>query len=70
MTFPAEILDAAQCERHKIGAAPSIEEAGGRHLVRGGNFEVLEGDPPGVRTVILEFPEGRRIEVVSRRRIP
>jgi uncharacterized protein (DUF1330 family) len=54
--FQATILDAEQYEHYKAAAAPSIAAAGGRYLVRGGNPVVLEGDPPTVRTVILEFP--------------
>jgi len=34
----------------------TIEKYGGRYLVRGGKTEVREGEWPGPRTVILEFP--------------
>ena len=34
----------------------TIAKYGGRYLVRGGTMEVREGDWPGRRTVILEFP--------------
>lgn len=34
----------------------TIEKYGGRYLVRGGRTEVREGEWPGPRTVILEFP--------------
>jgi uncharacterized protein (DUF1330 family) len=34
----------------------TIAKYGGRYLVRGGKSEVREGDWPGPRTVILEFP--------------
>ena len=37
-------------------AAASIAAAGGRYIVRAGEIEVLEGDAPAGRTVILEFP--------------
>jgi uncharacterized protein (DUF1330 family) len=53
--FQAEIFDAEQYETYRTAAAPNIASAGGRYLVRGGNPEVLEGDPSNVRTVILEF---------------
>jgi uncharacterized protein (DUF1330 family) len=34
----------------------TIAKYGGRYLVRGGKTEVREGEWPGPRTVILEFP--------------
>ncbi len=34
----------------------TIAQYGGKFLVRGGASEVLEGEWPGVRRVILEFP--------------
>jgi len=34
----------------------TIAKYGGRYLVRGGKTEVREGEWPGSRTVILEFP--------------
>ena len=37
-------------------AAASIHAAGGRYVARGGDVEVLEGDAPAGRTVVLEFP--------------
>ena len=38
---------------------PTLEAYGGRFLVRGGAFAVLEGDLPYERIVILEFPTRR-----------
>jgi uncharacterized protein (DUF1330 family) len=37
-------------------SAANIVAAGGSYLVRGGEIEVLEGDAPARRTVVLEFP--------------
>ena len=34
----------------------TIAKYGGRYLVRGGTMELREGEWPGPRTVILEFP--------------
>ncbi len=34
----------------------TIAKYGGRYLVRGGKMELGEGEWPGPRTVILEFP--------------
>lgn len=36
--------------------APQIEAYGGRYLVRGGDFEILEGGWSPKRLVVLEFP--------------
>ena len=33
-----------------------IARHGGRYLVRGGDFQVLEGDAPFSRLVVVEFP--------------
>ena len=34
----------------------TIKKHGGRFLARGGDTVVLDGDPPGKRNVIIEFP--------------
>ena len=54
--YEGEILDPQRYEDYREAAAPNIASAGGRYVVRGGNPEVLEGEPPTKRTVILEFP--------------
>jgi uncharacterized protein (DUF1330 family) len=41
---------------YKAKVAPSILAAGGKYLVRGRDVEVLEGEPPAGRTVVLSFP--------------
>lgn len=38
----------------------TIAKYGGRYLVRGGKMELREGEWPGPRTVILEFPSLER----------
>ena len=38
----------------------TIAKYGGRYLVRGGKMELREGEWPGSRTVILEFPSLER----------
>jgi uncharacterized protein (DUF1330 family) len=40
----------------------TIAKYGGRFLVRGGRNEVREGEWPGTRTVILEFPSLARAQ--------
>ena len=54
--YQAEVLDAERYEEYKAQAGPNVAAAGGRYLVRGGEVEALEGDPPAGRTVVLEFP--------------
>jgi uncharacterized protein (DUF1330 family) len=53
--YQGEVLDAERYDEYKTKAAASII-AGGRYLVRGGDVEVLEGEAPAGRTVVLEFP--------------
>ncbi len=55
--YQGEVLDPQRYEVYKLKAAESIETAGGRYLVRGGEVEVLEGDAPAGRTVVVEFPD-------------
>jgi uncharacterized protein (DUF1330 family) len=55
--YQGEVLDPERYEQYKAVAAASIEAAGGRYVVRGGAFDVLEGEPPDGRTVVVEFPD-------------
>ncbi|MDE3087161.1 MAG: DUF1330 domain-containing protein [Acidobacteriota bacterium] len=54
--YQGEVLDPVRYEAYKAEAAESVREAGGRYLARGGEVEVLEGEAPPGRTVVLEFP--------------
>lgn len=54
--YQGEVTDTERYEEYKPKSAGSITAAGGRIIVRGGDVEVLEGDPPPSRTVVLEFP--------------
>jgi uncharacterized protein (DUF1330 family) len=54
--YQGEVLDPERYEVYKDKAAASILAAGGRYVIRGPEPEVLEGDPPAGRTVVLEFP--------------
>ena len=54
--YQGEILDPARYDEYKVQGAESIFAAGGKYVVRGGEVDVLEGDPPAGRTVVLEFP--------------
>jgi uncharacterized protein (DUF1330 family) len=54
--YQGEVLDPMRYDEYKDKAAASILAAGGRYVVRGGDVEVLEGEAPAGRTVVLEFP--------------
>jgi uncharacterized protein (DUF1330 family) len=56
VVYQGEVTDPERYDEYKVKAAASIIAAGGRYLVRGGDVEVLEGEPPAGRTVVLEFP--------------
>ncbi len=55
-----EVKDADSYERYKAMAQASVEAFGGRYIVRGGRTEVLEGEWPTHRFVVLEFPSVAR----------
>jgi uncharacterized protein (DUF1330 family) len=57
-----EVIDPAQYEKYRPLAAKSIEDFGGRYLIRGGDAQVLEGDRPMSRAVLVEFPTRERAE--------
>jgi len=54
--YQGEVLDPERYEEYKTKAAASILAAGGKYLMRGGDVEVLEGEPPAGRTAVLELP--------------
>ena len=43
----------------------AVANHGGRFLVRGGEVEVLEGEWPHERCVVIEFPDAGRARVVG-----
>jgi uncharacterized protein (DUF1330 family) len=54
--YQGEVSDPDRYEQYKPMAAASIEAAGARYVVRGGETRALEGEPPAGRTVVIEFP--------------
>lgn len=54
------VTDPVQYEEYKKLAAPTVEAAGGRYVVRGGAVETLEGSWVPGRFVVLEFPNAER----------
>jgi uncharacterized protein (DUF1330 family) len=52
-----EVLDPEGYARYAAQVRSTVEKHGGRFLVRGGAYEVLEGELPRRRLIILEFPD-------------
>lgn len=51
-----EVTDPAAYADYRARVSSTVERHGGRFLVRGGAFDVLEGEWPDERVVVLEFP--------------
>jgi uncharacterized protein (DUF1330 family) len=51
-----DVTDAEGYKEYARQVPASIAKYDGRYLVRGGTIDPREGDWPGSRTVILEFP--------------
>ena len=50
-----EIVDQKKMEVYGRQIGPTVDQYGGRYLVRGGRLNVVEGDWRPVRPVIIEF---------------
>ena len=50
-----DVTDPERYERYKAATPATLEAAGGRFLVRGGELTILEGDWQPSRLVVLEF---------------
>lgn len=55
-----EVTDPALFETYRPMASAAIAAFGGRYLVRGGDTQVMEGDRPTRRMVLLEFDSPAR----------
>jgi uncharacterized protein (DUF1330 family) len=55
-----EITDPVKFEEYRSQLAPTIEQYGGRYLVRGGATEKVEGEWLPKRLVIIEFDSMQR----------
>jgi uncharacterized protein (DUF1330 family) len=56
-----EILDRALIDRYRTLAAATVEQYGGRYIVRGGPVELAEGERnPARQFVVVEFPTMQR----------
>jgi uncharacterized protein (DUF1330 family) len=51
-----QITDMEQYRRYMAEAPAAVKAAGGEYLVRGGQFEVLEGQWQPARVAMLRFP--------------
>ena len=51
-----DVKDPVRYEDYRRLVLPTITAFGGRFVARGGRTEVLEGDFPARRVVIVEFP--------------
>jgi uncharacterized protein (DUF1330 family) len=51
-----DVHDPEAYEEYKTGAATLVERHGGEYIVRGGDFDVLEGNWTPSRLVVLKFP--------------
>jgi uncharacterized protein (DUF1330 family) len=54
-----EILDREGYAEYAALVPGTLEPFGGRFLVRGGDAQLLEGEWPKLRRVILEFPDAQ-----------
>ena len=50
-----EVTDPTTYEEYRVLVPPLVAKYGGKYLVRGGNFEKVEGDWTPTRLVVLEF---------------
>jgi uncharacterized protein (DUF1330 family) len=55
-----DVKDSVRYEDYRRLVLPTITAFGGRFVARGGRTEVLEGDWPARRLVIVEFPTVER----------
>jgi uncharacterized protein (DUF1330 family) len=61
-----QITDPVVFEEYSSRIPAVIAAHGGRYLVRGGSVDVLEGDAPRNRLVIVEFPDMARLKAFYR----
>jgi uncharacterized protein (DUF1330 family) len=57
-----DIQDPGQYEQYKAQVPALIRKHGGKYLVRGGPFEVIEGAWQPTRLVLFEFPDRAAVQ--------
>ncbi len=55
-----DVKDAEKYETYKAGTPAAIAKYDGEFIVRGGQFEAVEGAPPLGRVVVVKFPSYAR----------
>ncbi|MFT5447718.1 MAG: hypothetical protein ACI9DC_002895 [Gammaproteobacteria bacterium] len=55
-----QITDPEAFKKYAAEVPATIARFDGRYLIRGGEYEVLEGEWPQSRHVVLEFPSAER----------
>ena len=69
MTAPAYIIvdmqisDLEQYKQYMAAAPAAVRAAGGEYLIRGGRFEVFEGDWKPGRIAMLRFPSFEQAKI-------
>jgi uncharacterized protein (DUF1330 family) len=61
MMVDLDVNDPKNYEKYKAEVPALIAKHGGEYLVRGGDFEVLEGDWQPTRLVLFSFPDRQAI---------
>jgi uncharacterized protein (DUF1330 family) len=60
MILDIEVTDPEDYEAYRARSGATVEQYGGRFVVRGGDPETIEGDWAPSRIVVLEFPDAER----------
>jgi uncharacterized protein (DUF1330 family) len=56
-----DVKDPSAYEQYKAEVPALIRKHGGEYLVRGGNFQVIEGDWQPSRLVLFRFPDKKSV---------
>ncbi len=62
MIVNLDVKDTTAYEEYKTKVPALIHKHGGKYLVRGGKFDVVEGDWKPTRLVLFEFPSGAAVK--------
>jgi len=62
MIVDVDVKDLSAYEQYKAEVPALTRKHGGEYLVRGGNFQILEGDWQPRRLVLLRFPDKKSVE--------
>ena len=66
-----KVKDAAGYEEYRRAGSPSVPQYGGKYIVRGGRVDVLEGESPPNRVIVIEFADLRPSQaLVQLTRVP